>query len=97
MAISLWLIVFEPQLRETTGEIISRLMIILSIIIAAFTVMIPIFYRLSRAELPPPEKITVEEIEEKIARHKTQIETLEKMKKSILEASPQTNTNNQQA
>lgn len=89
VAISLWLIIFEPQLRETTGEIVSRLMIILSIIIAALTVMIPIFYRLSRAELPPPEKITVEEIEEKIARHKKEIEMLEKMKKNILEASPQ--------
>lgn len=97
VAISLWLIIFEPQLRETTGEIVSRLMIILSIIIAAFTVMIPIFYRLSRAELPPPEKITVEEIEEKIARHKAQIDQLEKMKKGILETSPQKSATNQQA
>lgn len=89
VTILLWLIVFEPQLQGTTEEIVSRVLVILAIIIAALTVMIPIFFRLSRAELEPPEKITIEEIEEKIARHKSQIESLEKMKKNVMEASPQ--------
>lgn len=89
VSLLVWMIIFEPDLSEAFGEIVSRLLVILSIIIAALTVMIPIFYRLSRAELETPEKITVEEIEEKIARHKAQIERLEKMKKNILETSPQ--------
>lgn len=89
VSILLWLIVFEPRLAGAAEQIVLRVMVILSIIIAALTVMIPIFYRLSRAELETPDKITVAEIEEKIARHKSQIETLEKMKKRILETSPQ--------
>lgn len=89
VAILLWLIVFEPELQETAEDIVTRVLVILSIIIAALTVMIPILYRLSRAELDPPEKITVQEIEKRIAKHKSEIDSLEKMKKSILEASPQ--------
>lgn len=96
VAILLWLIIFEPQLAQTAQEIVSRGLVILSIIIAALTVMIPIFYRLSRAELETPEKITVEEIEEKIARHRAQIDKLEKMKKSILEESPHTKVSESQ-
>ena len=87
-AILLWRIIFEPELQGMAGEIVSRVSIILAIIIAALTVMIPIFYRLSRAELDPPEKITVEEIEKRIAKHKSEIDNIEKMKKSILETSP---------
>lgn len=97
VGILLWLIIFEPNLQETAQEIVTRVLVILSIIIAALTVMIPIFYRLSRAELDPPEKITVEEIEKRIARHKSEIENLEKMKKSILETSPQAAPSEQQA
>lgn len=97
VAILLWLIVFEPQLQETAQDIVTRVLIILSIIIAALTVMIPILYRLSRAELDPPEKITVQEIEKRIAKHKSEIASLEKMKKSILETSPQQETTEQEA
>lgn len=97
VSILLWLIIFEPQLQETAQEIVSRVTVILSILIAALTVMIPIFYRLSRAELEVPEKITVDEIEKRIARHKSEIDTLEKMKKGILEASPQPEVHEQQA
>jgi len=86
-AILIWLIVFEPRPNTFLSEIISRISVILAIIITAFTVMIPIFYRLNISELAPPEKITVKEIDAKILRLKSQIEWLEKQKKEIVETS----------
>lgn len=87
VGILLWLIVFEPKLSTAAEEIVSRISVILAIIIAALTVMIPILYRLNIAELAPVEKITVTEIDAKIGRLKTQIESLEKQRKEILETS----------
>lgn len=73
-AILLYIIWLEP---ESDSDFVSRLIGVLSIIIAALTVTTPVFHKLSRNE--PEEK----QIDEEIAELKTRLAELEKRKAEI--------------
>ncbi len=73
-AILLWIIWIEPRAEN---ELIPRLLGVLSIVIAALTIVTPIFHRLS-GNTPKAEEIDAE-----IAHLKARIEELEKQKAEI--------------
>lgn len=81
-AILLYIIWFEPKSDE---DIISRIIGVLSIIIAAVTVVTPVFHKLSRNE--SEEK----QIDEEIAELKKRLAELEKRKAEIQENSNEKN------
>ena len=74
-AIILYLMWFEP---EGESDLVFRTMGVLSILIAAVTVVTPVFHRLSAGE------DAVEKIDEEIAALKQRIEELEKRKNETL-------------
>lgn len=77
-AILLYIMWFEP---DSSSDLVSRIIGILSILIAAVTVVTPVFHRLSSGE---PE---VDAIEAEIARLRSRIEELETKKAGL--ANPQ--------
>lgn len=81
-AILLYIIWFEP---ESDSGLISRLIGVLSIIIAALTVTIPVFHKLSRTE--PEEK----QLDEEIIELKKRLAELEKRKAEIQQNSNEIN------
>jgi hypothetical protein len=65
-----------------------RIMGVNAILVGAVSLLIPIFHRLSRDEIPSSERdrrITLAEIDDEIARHKQRIEELERRKLRVLE------------
>lgn len=81
-ALGAYVIWFEPQ-GEVWQEWLGRLAIILSIFIAALTVLIPIFHFISRGEVTKPED-SIERIDAEIERLKAKIEALENEKQELL-------------
>lgn len=80
-------IIFDKNENSLFELILMRLTVILAISVAALTILIPIFYRLSLSELAVPEKLSLEEIENRIRHHKDRIFALEEMKRGIVESS----------
>jgi hypothetical protein len=75
-AILFWLIL---DMRGSFPEWVSRIIGVLSIVVAALTIITPVFHKLSLGQ-------TIEEIDEEIARLNARIEELEKQKAEVQEA-----------
>jgi hypothetical protein len=73
-AILLYILWFEP---ESSSDMVARMIGILSIIVAALTIMTPVFHKLSR------KVVATEALDIKIARLRAEIEELERQKEAI--------------
>lgn len=94
-AILLYILWFEP---ESSGDLVARIIGVLSIIIAALTIMTPVFHWLSHrsnaigVEQAPGPEITVAAIDAEIAQLRARIEELERRKGSLSSGNRQLET-----
>lgn len=89
-AILLYILWFEP---ESSGDLVARIIGVLSIVIAALTIMTPVFHWLSRRSLAnaveqtPGQVTTIADIDAEIAQLRERIDELERKKAGLTPAS----------